>query len=69
MLRRAEPRKVLAEMRDKVRGYGLTPQQLYCPDKATLVRFRVGRLAFDAGGAPTAETARRPGSGAFSLSG
>ena len=39
-LRREELRQVLAELRHKVREYGITPEQLFGPDLSTLVRFR-----------------------------
>lgn len=39
-LRRDELRQVLAELRDKVREYHITPEQLFGPDLSTLVRFR-----------------------------
>lgn len=39
-LRREELRHIIAELRGKVREYGLTPQQLFGPDLAALVRYR-----------------------------
>jgi len=39
-LRREELRQVLAELRRKVREYGITPEQLFGPDLSDLVRFR-----------------------------
>ncbi len=39
-LRRHELRQVLAEMRQKIRDYGITPDQLFGPDLSDLVRYR-----------------------------
>jgi DNA-binding protein H-NS len=39
-LRRQELRGVIAEMRRKIRDYGITPDQLFGPDLSDLVRYR-----------------------------
>ncbi|ACD20965.1 H-NS histone family protein [Paraburkholderia phytofirmans] len=39
-LRRHELRQVVAEMRQKIRDYGLTPEQLFGPNLSDLVRYR-----------------------------
>ena len=38
--RRVELRQVLAEVRRKIREYGITPEQLFGHDLSDLVRFR-----------------------------
>jgi DNA-binding protein H-NS len=39
-LRRREVREVLADMRQKIKDYGLTAEQLFGPDLSDLVRYR-----------------------------
>lgn len=39
-LRRQELQVVLADMRQKIREYGITPEQLFGPDLSDLVRYR-----------------------------
>ena len=39
-LRRDELRQVLADMRRKIREYGITPEQLFGPDLSERVRYR-----------------------------
>lgn len=39
-LRREELRQVLADLRNKVREYGITHEELFGPDLSALVRFR-----------------------------
>ena len=38
--RRSELRQVVAELRKKIREYGITPDQLFGPDLSALVHFR-----------------------------
>ncbi|SEJ26897.1 H-NS family nucleoid-associated regulatory protein [Achromobacter sp. NFACC18-2] len=39
-LRRQELQRVLADMRQKIREYKITPEQLFGPDLSDLVRYR-----------------------------
>jgi DNA-binding protein H-NS len=39
-LRRQELREILADMRRKIKDYGITPDQLFGPDLSDLVRYR-----------------------------
>ncbi|MBV7482412.1 H-NS family nucleoid-associated regulatory protein [Bordetella sp. BOR01] len=39
-LRQKELRNVLADMRQKIREYGIAPEQLFGPDLSDLVRYR-----------------------------